>query len=294
MTQPNGHSDEEAQAELDKVELVLFTVTPDPLAPFFGATLQWEVKVPRAPDLAVSILLDGDVVAASGEMLVAPPVSQTYTLGARAASVGRQLGQVTAEVDLDACTTKVEGEMAKIVAGVIEQAIKERTDGVYLSFVLGPNPLVAIRDGSMSIHLVLGKKVPHFPDPTITIDASFGLAVVPGPPPSGRFVPPPFPGFYPPVLAPADEVITTDCSFPWYAWLVPVAPFVLPIVESGAEADAYKDAESMIDDIVTELLNPFFPTPQGMWKHNAAFYVDEYGGEFSVTFCPIPRPTVEA
>jgi hypothetical protein len=68
----------------------------------------------------------------------------------------------------------------------------------------------------------------------------------------------------------------------------------LPIAESGAEADAYKDGQSMVDDLFAELLNPYFAAPRGMWKHNAAFFVDQYGGEFSVTFCPVPLPPVAA
>jgi hypothetical protein len=98
----------------------------------------------------------------------------------------------------------------------------------------------------------------------------------------------------PPVLAPANKNIHTDVSFPWYAWLVPGAMIGLPIAISGAEADAYHAANSMIDDIVSGVLNGFFETPANMYKQHVALFVDSLGGEFAVRFCPGPQPVLEA
>jgi hypothetical protein len=270
MTQPNGESDQRSQAALDKTSLELFTV-----------------------------LLDRAEVAAAGMLPVAPSATATYWLSARAGRSSKPLGQVTVRVDLAACTTKTDIQVVKWVAGAVTEKIQERTDGVYLktlifgtpNAVVAPNPIVTITPDRMNLHLVLGKQVRRFPDPTITIDASFGLEVIPGPPPTtlGR-VPLPFPAEFPPVLAPVDKSINTDVSFPWYAWTVPGAMLFLPIVTSGAEDAAHKSADSMIDEIVSSLLNSYFATPPNAWKQHVTLYVDDLGGEFAVTFCPAPQP----
>ena len=294
MPQPeqNGWNDERDLAALDEVTLELFTVEAQVLAPFESAVLRWQVNVPRKAGAAVSIWLNGAEVAESGEQQVAPEQTAIYRLSARAGRGSKHLGQLTLEVNLSACVTKQDTQVVRWVAGAIAEKIHERTDGVYLQTSNGTaNPTVTITDGQMNLHLVLGKRVNNFPDPTITIDASFGLEIVPGPPPV-VVLPTPW-TMIPPVLAPVNKNIHTDVSFPWYAWLVPGAMIGLPIAISGAEADAYHAADSMIDDIVSNLLNGFFETPANMYKQNVALFVDSFGGEFAVRFCPVPQPVFE-
>jgi len=294
MPQPeqNGGNDQRDLEALDEVTLELFTVEPQALAPFESAALRWRVNVPLKVGADVSIWLNGAEVGESGEQRVAPEQTAVYRLSARAGRAGKQLGQVTLDVNLSACVTRQDTQVVKWVAGAIAEKIHERTDGVYLQAGNGSaNPAVTITDGQMNLHLVLGKSINNFPDPTITIDASFGLDVVPGPPPV-VVLPTPW-TMIPPVLAPVNKDIHTDVSFPWYAWLVPGAMIGLPIAISGAEADAYHAADSMIDDIVADLLNGFFAAPPHMYKQSVALFVDSFGGEFGVRFCPAPRPVFE-
>jgi hypothetical protein len=163
-----------------------------------------------------------------------------------------------------------DSQVVRWVEGVVSQKIHERTDGVYLR----SDPQVTIVSDQMKLHLSLGKKISVIgisADPTITIDAGFGLAVVPGTAPLTlrHLVLGDRPGVleFPPKLAPVAKDIRTDCSFPWYVWLVPGAMIALPIAASGAEADAYRSADSMIDDIVDELLNGYFQSRPNTYKH---------------------------
>jgi hypothetical protein len=297
----DGANDDQALDVLDEVVLKRFVVEPQKLAPFDVGTLHWEVTVPRNPPVAVTIQLDGAAVPATGALPVAPPTTSTYRLTARAGRSSKLLGQVTVVVELGACTTMVDNQVVKWVAGAIATKIQERTDGVYLRTVAFhgveiPNPQVWITTDRMHLRLVLGKNVKRFPDPTITIDASFELAVVPGTAPPGVHHPVLVdkPGIeFPPKLAPIAKEISTDVSFPATAWLVPGAIIFLPIAISQGEGDAHRTADSMIDQIVDGILNGFFTGPPNTYKHNVRLFTDTFGGEFSVTFCPIPGPVVK-
>jgi hypothetical protein len=294
--QQNGDVAEQDQAALDKVELEQFSADPQQIAPFDTATIGWKVRV-SGSGADASIRLNGATVAKNGELQVAPQTTATYRLDARAGTRSKQLGQLTISVNLSACTTKTDSLVTKVVAGVIAEKVHERTDGVYLQTnIFGlPNPAVTITDGLMNISLVLGKRIDYFPDPTITISASFGLDVVPGTPPPHMHLAVPLPvgAIVPTVLAPVGKNIKTDVSFPWYAWAVPGAIIGLPIAISGAEADAYRSTDSMIDEIVAELLNSYFAAPANMSKQHVDLFDDQFGGEFAVTFCPTPKPVFE-
>jgi hypothetical protein len=296
MTEANGSGDQQVLAVLDKVKLERFTATPEGLSPFESGVIEWQVSVPDS-DIAVSILLDGAEVAVAGALPIAPELTTTYRLSADARNHRKQLGQLTVDVDLSACITKDDPQIIKWVAGGIKTKVAERTDGVYLRPGLFgiDNPIVRISEGRMYIHLVLGKNVKGFPDPTITIDASFGLEVVPGPPPASVrpvLVSRPDVITIPPVIRAAGKEISTDVSFPYYAWLIPGAMLILPIIESQAEGDAYRSGDSMVDDLASQVIGTHFATPLHTYKQHAAF-TDDWGGDLVVTFCPESRPEKE-
>lgn len=289
-TQPNGASDQQAQAVLDKLRLDLFKAEPSSLGPFQAGTLSWEVTVPDS-DVAVRIRLDGEDVETTGEVPISPPLTETYRLTALAGRYSRLLGEVTVPVDISSCTTLRENWVEKLVAAEIKAKIQARTDGIYLKTnPFFPDLVVTITQDRMNVYLVLGKKVNNFPDPTITITSSFGLDIVPGPPPRRR---PPLdtalpPVRVPPVIGAVNQDINVDISFPWYAWLVPGAMIGLPIAISNGEADAERDTASMIDSIAAGL-DGLIAAPPNTYKEHVALYVDGYGdSEFEVTFCPPP------
>jgi hypothetical protein len=100
---------------------------------------------------------------------------------------------------------------------------------------------VSFAPGRIRLRLRLGKTINNFSDPSISIDASFGLAVHDG------------------TLVAIAEQISVDVSVPWYAWLVPGAFPALAIALDGAREDAKKGAHDMIQG-AAQVLN-FFSTP---------------------------------
>ncbi len=284
--------DQQAQAALAKVRLDHFTAEPSTIGPFTSSKISWEVTVPEEFDVSVELDIERTPVATSGELLVAPESTTSYRLRARAFSHSKILGTVTVQVDLAACIA-LSAEPVDTITGVIKYQINADPD---IYFRSTSDPIVAIRDDRMIITLRLGGSVKYFPDPSIDIDASFALDVVPLPR-SGR-------GrllegitifqhdFH--QLAPANEDINVDVSFPWYAWLVPGAMIGLVIAISGAEDKGHKRATKIISDIV-EALNGWFHQsyvqPPKMDKHDASFYVNPQGDQrFWINFCPPPSP----
>jgi hypothetical protein len=284
--------DQRAQAALANIRLDLFTVTPATISPFATARISWEVTGTEESGVSVDFDIDGTPVATSGQLQVAPESTTSYRLRAQALGHSRILGTVTVEVDLAMCIA-LSAEPVDLIADVIKYQIKTES-GIY--FRSTSDPIVSIQGDRMVVSLRLADDVKYFPDPSIDIDASFSLDVVPIPREGRALV---FAGisafdydFH--RLAPASETVTVDVSFPWYAWLVPGAILGLPIATSGAEAKGYERAAKMIDDIVKALNGWFtqsYVQPPKMDKHDAGFYVNpQQDQRFWITFCPGPNP----
>jgi hypothetical protein len=297
MTLPDGHGPQQYEAAVNSVRLDLFTATPSTLGPFNTSLLSWQVTIPHnADDIAVSIQLNHANVGPAGELTVEPLTTQTYVLMARAGQYFKLLSELTIQVDLATCTIGGPLAVSPQVATEIQTTIEARTDGVYLKNLGSPNPVVTITPGQMAVHLVLSKRVSDWPDPTITIDMSFGLEIVPGPlPTTGRFHAPELGlaiSIVPPVIGAVDLQTAVDASFPWWAWLVPGAMLGLPIVTSGIEADTERELPSMADQIANGL-NTLFQDPAHKIKQNVTLSVAYGSGQVGVTFCPIPEPTLK-
>jgi hypothetical protein len=134
--------------------------------------------------------------------------------------------------------------------------------------------------------------VNDFPDPSVDVDFSFALGVVPIP----RY---PLTEYEYHKLAPVDEEISVNVSVAWWAWLIPMATVVLPIVISGGEDKGGAAVVAAINAIV-DALNEWFDLipnvqPPLMDKHNAGFEADPEGDSlFFINFCPAPSGNVQA
>jgi hypothetical protein len=280
--------DRQARAALAEVRLDSFKAEPSRIEPFGGSKLAWEVTVPEGSDVSIEIDIDGIPIATSGELLVAPASTTSYQLRAQALGISKVLGTVTADVDLSVCIA-LSAEPVFAITEVIKYQIKASKSGVYFRSASGP--IVAIQNDRMIVTLQLAAHVKYFPDPSIDIDASFALDVVPLPrhgPTAGAF---PFEyDFH--HLVPVDEDISVNISVPWYAWAIPGAIPGLAIALSGYEAKASAQAAEMIGEIVQALDGWFMQSyvqPPKMDKHDAGFYVNPQGDQrFWINFCPAP------
>jgi hypothetical protein len=280
-----GHK---AEVALAKVKLEYFTAEPLTIEPFTRSKISWKVTVPKEIDASVDLDIDNTFVATSGEFSVAPEATTSYRLRAQVADHSKILGTVTVQVGLEACVAGQYGPVPGITS--------EIGSHIGSSNYFRSDPVVTIQDDLMVIRLRLKHEVNGFPDPSIDIDASFGLDVIPVPPSgSRRFLAiTPFDHVFH-QLAPANMSIKVDASFPWYVWLIPGAMLILPIILSDIEGKAYAVATDMINEIV-DLLNGLsdflWPDlrPPKMDKHDASFYVNPQGNQlFWVNFCPVPR-----
>jgi hypothetical protein len=153
------------------------------------------------------------------------------------------------------------------------------------------------KHGRMKIALRLKKKLDWLPDPDVDIDASFGLQVVQGGPQLSFSGLPPLTVWWSlhHHLEPADVAISTDLSFPRWAWLVPGLGAFLTQARLQGEQAARESATAMVAEAVQQLLDPWFglpfiggpkPPPKSD-KHAAWFFVDPvHGGMLATTFCP--------
>lgn len=283
--------DQQARAALAKVKLDHFTAEPSTIAPFASSEISWKVAVPAEFEGSVDLDIDGTPVATSGKVLVAPGANRSYRLRARTLNHSKDLGTITAHVDLAACIA-LSAEPVFGIAAVIKSRINTDTSGLY--FRSTSDPVVSIEDDRMLITLRLAQRRNNAPNPSVDIDASFTVDVVPITPRGrGGLLADDTPFHYHfHQLAPANEKIAVDVSFPWYVWLIPGAMIALPIAISGAEENARAKASEMISDIV-EALNGWFHQshvqPPTMDKHDAGFYVNPQGEQrFWINFCPVP------
>ncbi len=298
MTSETG-SDEKDLETLSKVALDFFRAEPSTIQPFSSSKLSWSVNAPSG----VVIRLDGAGVAKGGERWVSPNSTQAYRLSAKAGRLSKDLGVVAIQADLGRCITYDTSLIPQLLVGKIRDRINADTSGIYFrllptltgfdTITYAPStPGVWITQDLLHISLQLAQSVNDFPDPSVDISISFGLQIVH----DSTSI------FGPTRIAPVNEDISVDISFPWYAWLIPGAAIGLPIAISGAQQQARAKAVQMITEIVGGVepphstdknLNNFFVAPPNTQKHNVQLYVDQDGhGIFAVTFCPPSGPTI--
>ena len=236
---PNNGTNTSDLDILGEVNLEFFTANPTAIAPFGASVLSWLVSGPKG----FQVLLNASPVGTNGQQAVQPTETMTYSLYAAVGQFRRQLGKVTVTVDAAGCQTNSIGNPRSTIQSAIAENISTSGD---LYFKDGAVPNVTFAPGMITIQLHLGYRVKHFPDPTVDITASFGLAVMNG------------------ALVETDEQINPDVSEVWYAWLIPGAIIGLTIaLDLGKD----KARERMHNGLlgVVQLLN-FYLTPPGGYR----------------------------
>jgi len=278
---------------LGEVTLHSFKAEPPTIHPFSSSKLSWDVKAPTS----VTVRLDGADVPKGGERWVSPSATEAYRLSAKAGRLSKDLGVAVVHVDLGQCLMPDSTLIPQLLITTLKDRINANTSGIYFRPVptqatngtimyVPSTPAVWISPDRLHISLQLAQRVKDFPDPAVDISASFGLQIIHN---SVNV-------FGANRLAPVDENISVDVSFPWYAWLVPGAQIALPIAIDGIQQKARVATGEMITQIVgnsglsptnAKNLDNFFPTPPHTEKHGVKLFVDPDGhGVFSVTFCP--------
>jgi len=280
--QPNGDGEND-QKILDQVVLEEFVADPSTIEPFASSTITWKVKVPKSVDADVSLTLNGTQVQPTGSMVVSPQVTGQYTLKARAGSRSKTLSTITVQVDVTRCVVLSTTVLPQFIVGVVEEVLQQQ-QGIY--FDSGQAPVTAwITDGLLHVNIHVKKEVHDFPDPTVDIRTTFGLAVE-----QAGQVSPIFPKW---VIVPVNKTVNSDVSFPWpISWLA--AAFLAPLIAQG-EQEANQQGTDMIASLCSDLLTPFFKAPRGLFLHDVELYVDTSinKGVFQVGFCPPYQPQTE-
>jgi hypothetical protein len=273
--QPNGDGEND-QKILDQVVLEEFIADPYTIEPFSSSTITWKVMVPKGADADVWLTLNETPVQPDGSMVVSPQVTGQYALKARVGSRSKTLGTITVQVDVTKCVAMNTTLLPQYIVGTVEEML-QRQQGIY--FDSGQPPVTAwITDGLLHVNLHVKKEVHDFPDPTVDIRTTFGLAVE-----QAAQVSPVMPKA---VIVPADETISSDVSFPWpISWLA--AALLAPLIAQGKQ-EANQQGADMIASLCSGLLTPFFRAPSGLFMHDVELYVDTSlnKGVFQVGFCP--------
>jgi hypothetical protein len=209
-------------------------------------------------------MLLGSTVQKSGGRTVMPATTQSYALAAVAGRARRTLGTVTVTVDATGCEAyePLFKPRLTLQAALATQAVKKK------GISLRSQPDVSFSPGSIQFSLRLEKSIDNRPDPSIDIDASFGLAVSDG------------------ALVATSETVTADVTVPWYVWLWGgIDPDVLLTLDI-ARVDAQTAGHAAIAGLV-QLLNALAMPPAG--KRNRTVRIDDGNsgdGIIEITACP--------
>lgn len=258
-----GGTDDDFVDMLDKVSLKHFHAKPTAILPFGASVLSWSVSAPAA----VRVKLNGLSVAKTGEQVVQPAATTSYRLSAHAGQASRTLGTVQVAVDQANCETWELNNPRSTIEAPIKAAINN-DDELYFSSILGlPSLIVSFSPGRIRLRLRLKKSLDYFPNPSISIDASFGLTVRHG------------------KLEPIGEQISFSISVPWYAWGYPGAVPALAIAMDMARESGTKKMHETIQNLAQLLTAVTFPPPG---KHLSAVRIDagnNGAGVIEVTGC---------
>jgi hypothetical protein len=256
--------DDEAFGILEKVELQSFNAAPANIGPFGASVLSWNVKGPAGPPAFV-VELANQTVAKSGEQVVQPLATTLYQLTARVRRVRKPLGSVRVAVDNSACQVNPIVDAKASIEGPINVQIKSNKD---LYFLAGRRSVATFSPGRIRMQLQLGVDINNFPDATVSIDASFGLAVHDG------------------NLEATNEQISVDVSVPGWTWLIPGAALGIAISEATGKDRTQREMHKGILGIVA-LLNLYL-TPQKGFRRKSVRVDDGNNGTgiIETTECP--------
>jgi hypothetical protein len=258
----DGDPGESANADvLADVELVSFTGAPDHIRPFGASRLAWEVK---GPEHGFRITLNGTTVARTDHEFVQPQSTTIYRLHAAAGGATKFLRAVTVQVNESACQTDSLFNPQVTIRGFLNTQIKNQKD-----LYFDDDTEVIFSPGTIRFKLHLRQRVSYFPDPTIEIDASFGLAVEHG------------------HIVSVVQSVSVDVSVPFYAWAIPGAVPALAIAMSMGEDDAKRSAQRLIRGIglLIDFLAVF--SNKKLVKHSVRVGVDDNGfGTIDFQGCP--------
>jgi hypothetical protein len=219
--------------DLEDVTLEHFTANPTAIGPFEHSTLSWRINgvKPR-----VQILLNNTQVSAVGNAIVNPAVTASFTLAAKSGAARRTLGHVTVNVDTATCE---EVELINLLPALRQQvilAIANRTDTYWPSNLNDPNILsVGLTDEPLPrvyVRAVFRQRLANFPDPWVTLELSFGLAIQ-----NGVFV----------AVAPSSK---GTVEFDKVTWFLGGILLGLALAVSNANERATKAGTELIDGLI--------------------------------------------
>ena len=277
MLRPKDEDDEDAPEILEKVELKLFRASPTSISSFGHSVISWKVEGP----LGFQVLLLSETVPKSGSKIVTPASSTTYHIYARARGILKKLGTVEVTVDNQGCeiiALEDRVSLKPILEGTVEEIIKSPPINSLVYFrkiVTDPesgaqivHPVFEFSPGRIRLILKLRGRVSDLPDPTIDIEASFGLTVTDG------------------KIVPINDQINVSIAFPWWIYGVPGLQFALIM----AIADGEKETRQIVRDAIYNDLAAFFNlfARPSDGKRLRTVKVDKGNGEGSivVTACP--------
>ena len=171
-----------------------------------------------------------------------PTMNTTYRLSAHAQQVSRTLGTVQVIVDRASCESFEINNPRSAIQAPVRQGILNSEDLYFRN--QPPDPSVSFSPGRIRLQLQLGKRMNNFPDPSVNIDASFGVVVHDG------------------TLEAAAEQISIDISVPFWAWAIPGALPGLAIAIDMAKDSATKRMHNVIQGL-GQVLNFYASPPLG-------------------------------
>lgn len=223
---------------LGDVSLKFFNAQPAAIGPFGASVLNWAVEGPPG----FHVRLNNRQVAKKGQQVVHPTSTTSFRLSAHAGQASRTLGNVQVSVDRSSCETYDIGNPQSAIRAPVTAQINNSGD---LYFRSDPGISVTFSPGRIRLRLTLAKRQNNFPDPSVDIDATFGLTVNDG------------------ALIPFGEQISVDVSVPFWAWFIPGAFPGLAIALDQGKEDARKQTHEAIQGIAQILSFHALP-PQGL------------------------------
>ncbi|MEU6324968.1 hypothetical protein [Streptomyces sp. NPDC047009] len=246
---------------LSEVELVSFTASPDHIGAFGASQLSWTVQGPQGGWHVT--LNDSNVTRVGGE-IVQPQTTTNYRLSALSGGVTKHLRTITVRVDDAGCEIASILNPQVFITGALNAQIEARND-LYFN---APTE-VLFSPGTIRFKLHLGKRIPRIPDPSVEIDASFGLTISQG------------------HITSAVQEINTNVGLPWYLTAIFGSIADLEILISNANAEAQNSAQRLITGIGQLIdVSAVFSSPT-LVKRNVRVGVDDDGkGTIDVQACP--------
>jgi hypothetical protein len=147
------------------------------------------------------------------------------------------------------------------IEGILTTGIEDSPDDLYFRAL----PNVTFEPGRIRFRLLLGQNLSNKPDPTITINASFGLGIE-----DGDFVP-------------RGRDVDAEVTLPRWVYLQPGAAWIT-VVLAIARVAAHQAAMDAITSVVGAINFVFF-VEDGYVRQNVNVFAED-GGGIEVTNCP--------